>query len=136
MSRILAIDFGEKRCGIAQTDMLRIAAHPLKVVPTKELLETLKQHLIIEDVEKIVFGKPLHPDGNPTFLWNKINDFSQKLQNIYPDLIIDFQDESYTSAQAQQIMIQSGMKKKERRKKENLDLISAILILQRYLGHI
>lgn len=136
MGRILSIDFGEKRCGIAKTDELQIAVHPLLVVERKNLLDYLKKYLTEEDVEKIVFGKPQHTDGTPTHVWTLIEAFSTKLKNLFPLIQIDYQDESFTSLQAKEIMLINGMKKKDRRKKENVDLISAILILQRYLKHI
>lgn len=136
MARILSVDFGEKRCGIAVTDELQIAVHPLNVVSKEQLSTFLKEYIQTENVIKIVFGKPTHRDGNPTHLWDKILEFSNTLKNTFPTLEIDYQDESYSSSEAKSIMLQSGMKKKQRQKKENVDQISAIIILQRYLNHI
>jgi len=136
LTRIVSIDYGLKRCGIAHTDLLQIAVHPVKVVATNQLFEFLLNYIPTESVTKIVFGKATHADGTPTIIWDSILDIQRKLKEKFPTLEFDHQDEAFTSSQAVDIMIQSGMKKSKRRNKENIDLISAILILQRYLKHI
>jgi len=89
-----------------------------------------------EEVEKIVFGKPTHKDGNPTYLQDHIDAFVSKLSNLYPDLPIDYQDERMTSIEAKSIILQSGIRKSKRKDKTLVDKISAVLILQKYLRHI
>lgn len=135
MPRIIGIDYGMKRTGIAITDELQIAVHPYKTVASKDLIEVLLNYLEQEEVELIVFGFPTHTDGTPTYLTEKINKICLELKKK-TTIDIKFQDESYTSVEAKEIMIQGGMKKKKRRDKSMVDLISAVLILQRYLKHI
>ena len=136
MARILGIDYGIKRVGIAATDELQIIVNPLKTVNTNTFMEFLNIYLKEEEVEKIVFGYPTHKDGNPTYIVNDIQKFVEKFKKKYPKIEIDYQNENYTSAQALDIMIQSGLSKKQRKDKSRLDRISAVLILQRYLKHI
>ncbi len=136
MPRILGIDYGIKKCGIAVSDPLQIIVSPLKTVKTSSMMSFLKIYLAEEDVEKVVFGLPSHKDGNPTYLVAEIEGFAKKLKAAYPDLILAYQNENYTSAQAQQIILNSGLTKKQRQDKSRLDKISAVLILQRYLKHI
>ncbi len=135
MPRIIGIDYGMKRTGIAITDELQIAVHPHKTIASVDLLEFLLNYLAEEEVELIVFGYPTHADGTPTYLTEKINQICLELKKK-STIDIEFQDESYTSVEAKEIMIQGGMKKKKRRDKSMVDLISAVLILQRYLKHI
>jgi len=135
MPRIIGIDYGMKRTGIAITDELQIAVHPYKTVPSKDLMEILLNYLNEEEVELIVFGYPTHSDGTPTHLTKKINQICLELQKKV-EIEIKFQDEAFTSVEAKEIMIQGGMKKKKRRDKSVVDLISSVLILQRYLKHI
>lgn len=136
MSRILAIDYGRKRCGIAATDPLQIIVSPIDTVPTHTLLEFLTSYMDEEKVEKIVFGKPTHADGNETFLMDDIRGFISKVEKSFPKLKIDFQDESFTSFEAKNIIRMSGAKKKKRQNKELVDRVSAVIILQKYLNHI
>lgn len=136
MARIIGIDYGSKRTGISVTDPDQIIVNPLKTVNTNSLLNFLSHYLKEEDVEKIVFGYPTHKDGNPTYVVDEINAFQKKLIKIFPDLQFDFQDENYTSVMAQEIILKSGLSKKQRQDKSRLDKLSAVLILQRYLKHI
>jgi len=135
MARIIGIDYGTKRTGIAVTDELQIAVHPLKTVNTYKLLTELTEYLSQESVEKIVFGQPFHADGSETYLSSHIKSFSQKIKELYPNILVDFQDESFTSVEAKEILLKMGVKKKARREKERVDLMSAVLILQKYLKH-
>jgi len=136
MGRIMAIDYGLKKCGIAATDPENIIVTPIKTIKTSSLLSYLKIYFYQQDVDKVVFGYPTHKDGNPTYVVDLINEFIKKLIKLKPDLEIDFQDENFTSLQAKEIILQSGLTKKQRQDKSRLDKISAVLILQRYLKHI
>ena len=135
MGRILGIDYGQKRCGVAATDSLQIAVHPVSAVPASELLSFLSEYLMKEDVEKIVFGRPTHADGQPTKLNVQIDKFIFDFSKKHQEIEIAFQDESYTSVEASRILSQTN-KKKIRKDKSKLDILSAVLILQRYLKHI
>jgi len=136
MARILSIDYGRKRCGIAATDPFQIIVSPVDTVPTHGLFDFLVEYIKNEEVEKIVFGRPTHADGNETFLMDDIRSFVKRIEKKYPDIAIDFQDESFTSVEAKNIIMMSGAKKKKRRDKELIDRVSAVIILQKYLKHI
>ena len=136
MARIIGIDYGIKNCGIAVTDELQIIVNPLKTVKTSRLYSFIEEYCNIENVEKIVFGLPTHHDGNPTYLQEHIFNFVDQLKKLEQNLEIDFQNENYSSSQAQEIIMQCGLSKKQRRDKSRLDRISAVIILQRYLKHI
>ena len=133
MKRIIAIDYGTKRVGLAVTDLLQIIANGLDTVPTKEIFDFLKDYMSNEPVEKIVIGEPLHLDGNPTYVTPLVYEFADKLRKLYPNKEIILQDERFTSADAKRIIIASGAKKKKRRDKSLVDKISAVLILQEYM---
>jgi len=132
----MSIDYGIKKCGVAVTDPLQIIVSPLKTAKTSSLLSFLKIYFQEESVEKIVLGIPTHKDGNPTYLVPKIHKFAEELQQQFPDLLIDYQNENYSSSQAMEIIMNSGLSKKQRQDKSRLDKISAVIILQRYLKHI
>jgi len=136
MARILSIDYGKKKCGLATTDPLQIIVTGLDTVPTAELWDYLVQYMTDELVEAIILGKPSHADGTDTYLVKDIEAFAQKVNAKYSDVKIDYQDESFTSLQAKQIIFESGAKKKKRRDKNLIDKVSAVLILQKYLKHI
>ncbi len=136
VARIIGIDYGIKRTGISVTDPDQIIVSPLKTVNTNSLLNFLKHYLAEEEVEKLVFGYPTHKDGNPTYVVDEINKFKSKLSKFFPKLAFDFQDENFTSVEAKEIILLSGLSKKQRQDKSRLDRISAVLILQRYLRHI
>lgn len=136
MARILSIDYGIKKCGIAVTDPLQIIVSPLKTAKTSSLLSYLKIYFGEEDVEKVVLGMPSHSDGNPTYLVPLIDKFAIQLQKEFPLIEIAYQNENYSSAQAKEILLKSGLSKKQRQDKSRLDKISAVIILQRYLKHI
>lgn len=134
MSRILAIDYGLKRCGVAVTDPLQIIASPLETVATNEILEYLKKYLGKEDVEIIVMGMPFQSDGSESNIAPKIRSFIAVLKSNFPSLLIREVDESYTSKMAMDTLIRGGMKKKDRRVKGNVDKISAAIILQSFMA--
>ena len=136
MARIMSIDYGIKKCGIAVTDPLQIIVSPLKTTKTSSLLSYLKIYFEEESVEKVVLGIPSHRDGSPTYLVPKIHKFVENLQKTFVDLKVDYQNENYTSSQALDIINNSGLTKSQRQDKSRLDKISAVLILQRYLKHI
>jgi len=136
MSRLLSIDWGKKRTGIAVTDNLQIIAHPLETVNTNILMQFLDNYLTQEDVECIVIGHPKKRDESDADIFPEIKKFSEKLQKKFPAIKIVFWDERNTSKQAVETMIKAGMKKKTRREKGNIDKIAASIILQDYLSTI
>lgn len=133
MGRILAIDYGEKRCGIAVTDSLKIIANPLQTVETKELLTFLKNYFQKEAVEIVVVGEPKRMSNEPSSIAPKIDKFISDFKKLYPEIKVERIDERFTSKMAFQTMIDSGLKKKDRKNKALIDTISATIILQSYL---
>lgn len=133
MSRIVAIDFGLKRTGIAVTDPLKIIASGLTTLPSAEVLAFLKQYCAEEPVECFVVGLPLYPDGNPAQIAEQADAFAQQLRRQFPDKPIFRQDERYTSTEAKRILLQSGAKKQKRRDKAVVDKIAAALILEQFM---
>jgi putative Holliday junction resolvase len=133
MARILALDFGSKRTGIAVTDELQIIASGLTTVLTKELLSFLKDYLIKESIELILVGEPKQMDNTPSESEQLISSFLVKLEKQFPNIPIKRVDERFTSKMAFQTMIDSGLKKNKRKNKALVDEISATLILQSYL---
>jgi putative holliday junction resolvase len=137
MGRILAIDLGTKRTGIAVTDTLKMLANPLEMVETHKLMDFLTSYFKKEDVETIVLGYPRHLDGNPNEMTPKVISFRDRLSKLYPDKKLVLIDERFTSKMAMQSMIAMGSKKKDRIEKAgNLDKVSAAIILQSYLEQI
>lgn len=134
MSRILAIDYGKKRTGLAVTDPLRIIANGLATVPTSELFEFLNQYIAKEAVSQLVIGKPIQPNGQPSENLARVEQFVNRWRKAHPELPIDYYDERFTSVIAHQAMIAGGVKKKTRREDKGLvDEISATIILQDYM---
>lgn len=133
MARILAIDYGTKRTGIAVTDPLQIIANGLDTLPTETVLDFLKKYTATEKVETIVVGEPMHWDGNPAQIAPEVNAFVAKIKELFPYIPVIMQDERFTSEDAKKIILQSGAKKKKRQDKALVDKISAVLILQEYL---
>ncbi|WP_405569479.1 Holliday junction resolvase RuvX [Winogradskyella sp. Asnod2-B02-A] len=134
MGRILAIDYGTKRTGIAITDEMQIIASGLTTVDTKELLQFLKDYITKEKVEKIVVGLPKQMDNTASESEVYIQKFLVQLAKAIPNIPVDRVDERFTSKMAFQSMIDSGLKKKQRKNKALIDEISATLILQSYLS--
>jgi putative Holliday junction resolvase len=134
MSRILGIDYGTKRTGIAVTDPLQIIASGLTTVPTHELFEFIAKYMKEEEVEAIVVGEPMHPDGNPAQIADQVKGFVNKLRKQYPDIQVFMQDERYTSLMAKQIILQSGANRKKRQDKSLVDKVSAAIILEDFLN--
>ncbi len=130
----MALDYGAKRTGIAVTDELKIIASGLTTVETPKLLDFLKEYLSKNKVEAIVLGYPTRLDGSDTHNTKPVEEMAEKLKNTFSDLAIHFEDERFTSKMAKDSMLQMGMKKKDRQKKELVDEISAVLILQAFMG--
>lgn len=135
MARIMGIDYGTKRVGLAVTDPLQIIATALTTVATEEIFTFLAEYVKQEAVELFVVGKPLHLDGRETDATKPTEKFVVALQKKFPDIPIDREDEAFTSKMAAKTLVASGVKKKKRRKKGMLDKVSATIILQSYLGH-
>jgi len=136
MGRILGLDYGLKRCGLCVTDPLQIIVTSLETVETSKLQSFFERYFAVNQVDKIVIGLPTHKDGNFTHIKPNIDLLVKELNIRYPNILIDFQDESFSSVDAKNIILQSGVKKKKRQDKALVDKVSAIVILQRYLKHI
>lgn len=133
MARILAIDYGGKRTGLAVTDPLQIIATGLRTIDSKELIPFLKNYFLSEMVELIIIGLPLNWDESETHGTPLVKEAIKKLQKEFPMIPLKTVDERYTSKMAKDAMLQMGMKKKDRRIKGNVDIIAATIILQEYL---
>ncbi len=133
MARIIAIDYGTKRTGIAITDELQMIASGLTTVETKNLMDFLTKYMAEEKVEAMVLGEPKRMSGEPSQVEEHILSFRESVEKKFPTLKIIRQDERFTSKMAFQTMIDSGIGKKKRRNKALVDQISATIILQDYL---
>ena len=133
MGRILSIDYGLKRTGLAVTDPLQIIANGLTTVDTKELIPFLKKYLQQEEVELIIIGEPKNLDDSDTHATPLVARFIKELKKHFPAIPVKPVDERYSSRLAVQSMVESGMKKKDRRNKALVDEIAATIILQQYL---
>jgi putative Holliday junction resolvase len=133
MGRILALDYGSKRTGIAITDELQLIASGLTTVATSELMDFLKQYIASEKVELVLVGEPKQKDGTHSNIEEEIQKFLKKFAGVFPDINVKRVDERYTSKMAFQTMIDSGLKKKQRQNKALVDEISATIILQEFL---
>lgn len=133
MGRIMAIDYGEKRTGLAVTDPVRIIATALTTVATPTLLQFLKDYCAREQVDIFVVGKAMHMDGRPSESMQYIEPFVEELKKMFPEKEVVRIDERFTSKIAYQTMIDSGMKKKDRRNKGTIDQIAATIMLQDYM---
>lgn len=131
--RLLSIDFGKKRTGIAVSDTLQLIANGLTTVNTSELLPFLTQYCQRESVERFVIGLPVQPNGQPSENQPRVRAFADKLAQTLPHIPIDFYDERFTSVLAHQAMLESGIGKMRRRDKALVDEISACIILQNYM---
>lgn len=133
MSRLLAIDYGKKRTGIAVSDTLQIIANGLTTVETAKLMEFLADYLQKEDVCKIIVGQPKQMNNEDSENMKRIEPFVRSLRNKFPDIPVEYYDERFTSKLAQRTMIDGGLKKKKRQDKALVDEISATIILQGYM---
>lgn len=134
MGRVLAIDYGVKRTGIAVTDPFRIIATPLETVLTKDLLSFLKAYVSREPVDEFVIGMPKNLKNEDSEIAPMVRKFIMILKESFPSNPVSEVDERFTSSMAQRAMIEGGMKKKDRQVKGNVDKISATLILQSFLN--
>jgi putative Holliday junction resolvase len=134
MARILCIDYGGKRTGIAVTDPLQIIATALTTIESKELIPFLKKYFSTEQVELILIGMPTNWDDSDTHGTPLVKAAIKKLEKEFPSIPIKTVDERFTSKMAKAAMIEMGMKKKDRRIKGNVDQIAATIMLQEYLG--
>ena len=133
MARILSIDYGKKRTGLAVTDPLQIIASGLATVSTSELFDFLKHYVTTEQVERIVIGEPKQPNGQPSENLQRVQQFVNRWQKAMPQIPIEYYDERFTSVLAHQAMLEGGLKKKARQDKALVDEISATIILQDYM---
>ena len=133
MGRILAIDYGRKRTGLAVTDMLRITANPLLTIETSELMNWLTEYFVKEQVDEVVIGHPTQMNGQESESMNYIRPFLGVFKKTFPDKPITMYDERFTSVLAHRAMIDGGMKKKDRQNKAVVDKIAACIILEGYL---
>ena len=133
MARILSIDYGRKRTGLAVTDPLQLIAGGLETVSTSELFEWLQNYILREAVERIVIGEPRQPNGQPSENLQRVQQFVNRWRKAHPEVPIEYYDERFTSVLAHQAMIQGGLKKKARQDKALVDEISATIILEDYL---
>ncbi|MFT6053857.1 MAG: putative Holliday junction resolvase [Roseivirga sp.] len=133
MGRILAIDYGRKRVGLAVTDPLQIIASPLETVHSKDVIQYLKDYDLAENIESFVLGMPMNLNNQPTDATAGAQQFERLLKKNFPEKPVYLQDERFTSKMAMAAMISGGMKKKDRREKGNIDKISAAIILQSFL---
>ena len=136
MGRIMGIDYGRKRTGVAVTDPLKIIAGNLATVPTHTLMQFIKDYLSREQVERIVIGQPTQLSGEPSESMKYITPFVNRLRKELPDMPVVMYDERFTSTIAHQTMIDGGMKKSDRRDKSRVDAIAATIILNDYLHSI
>jgi putative Holliday junction resolvase len=133
MSRLLAIDYGRKRTGIAVTDTLQLIANGLTTVATHELLDFIVNYVGREQVERILIGKPKQMNNEDSENMRYIEPFVRSLQKRLPDIPVEFVDERFTSVMAHRTMLDAGLKKKARQNKGLVDEISATIILQSYM---
>lgn len=133
MARIISIDYGKRRTGIAVTDPLQIIANGLATVSTSQLYRFLVDYMSKEQVERIVIGKPMQPNGKPSENLARVQQFVAQWKKAHPNVPIDYVDERFTSVLAHRAMIDGGLHKKARQDKALVDEISATIILQSYM---
>ncbi|WP_294744947.1 Holliday junction resolvase RuvX [uncultured Prevotella sp.] len=133
MARILSIDYGRKRTGLAVTDPLQLIAGGLATVATSELFDWLQSYIAREPVERIVIGEPRQPNGEPSENLARVQQFVNRWRKAVPQIPIEYYDERFTSVLAHQTMLDAGLKRKARQDKALVDEISATIILEDYL---
>jgi putative holliday junction resolvase len=136
MARILCIDYGGKRTGIAVTDPLQIIATGLETIESRELIPYLKKYFAAEEVELIIIGMPTNWDDSDTHGTPLVKAAIKKIQKEFPNMPLKTVDERYTSKMAKTAMLEMGMKKKDRRVKGNVDVIAATIMLQEYMQNL
>ncbi|MBQ9397168.1 MAG: Holliday junction resolvase RuvX [Bacteroidales bacterium] len=133
MDRIIGIDYGRKRVGVAVSDPLRIFASALETVPSAKIIDYLKRYAENEPVERFVVGYPMNLDNTPSEAARYVDQFLNLLRKHFPQVPVTLEDERFTSVLAHRAMIDGGVKKMDRRDKSAVDKVSAALILQTYL---
>ncbi len=133
MARILSIDYGKKRTGLAVTDPLQLIAGGLATVSTSQLMDWLREYTSREEVERIIIGEPRQPNGQPSENLERVRQFADTWRKQMPHIPIEYYDERFTSVLAHQAMIDGGLRKKARQDKALVDEISATIILEDYL---
>ena len=133
MDRLIGIDYGRRRTGLAVSDPLRIFAVALETVDTAKLIDYLKKYAEKETIERFVVGYPVNMDGSPSEARADVDAFLTVLQKAFPGVPVSLEDERFTSVLAHRVMIDGGMKAKDRRDKKSVDRISAAIILQGYM---
>ncbi len=133
MGRILSIDYGKKRTGIAVTDPLKIIAGGVTTVATTDLVKYLTDYIARENVERVIIGEPKQNDGTPSENMSRITPFVNRWKKLFPNIPIELYDERFTSVLAHRAMIDGGLRKKARQNKALVDEISATIILESYL---
>ena len=136
MARILSIDYGKKRCGLAVTDPLKIIPGGLATVATPELMAFLDDYLRREEVELIVVGEPRQPNGQPSENYARVKSWAGQFCKLHPEVPLQFYDERFTSVLAHKAMLDGGLKKKAHQNKALVDEISATIILQDFMNSI
>lgn len=134
MGRILSIDYGGKRTGLAVTDPLKIIATGLRTVETPKLMAFLKDYILKESVELIIIGMPVNWDDSDTHATPLVKKFIKDLEKVFPNLPVKEVDERFTSKMASQAMLEMGLKKKQRQDKAMIDQVAATIMLQEYLN--
>ncbi len=135
MARILAIDYGKKRTGLAVTDMLRITANPLLTIETRNLMAWLENYFRTEQVDEVVIGHPTQMNGQESESMNYIRPFMERFRVAFPAIPLVSFDERFTSVLAHQAMLAGGMKKKDRQDKAVVDKLAACIILEGYMDY-
>ncbi len=133
MGRLMAIDYGRKRCGVAVTDVLRIVATALATVPSAQLIQFVKDYVAREPVDEIIFGLPRTMQGEASESMRYITPAVNRLKKELPGVAVKFYDERFTSTLAHRAMIDSGIKKMDRRNKDAIDRMAAVIILNSYI---
>lgn len=133
MARIISIDYGKKRCGIAVSDPLQIIATGLTTVPSDNLIHFLKQYFSQEEVSEAIIGYPTNLDNTATDISAKVEKFYNQFQKIFPAIPVHLVDERFTSKMASRAILESGLKKKDRQDKGLVDEVSAVILLQGYM---
>lgn len=136
MNRMIGIDYGLKRIGVAVSDPLGMFASPLETVPSAKIIDYLKKYNCREEIGLFVVGYPMNMDNTPSEAARYVDIFLKQLKKNFPDIPVALEDERFTSVLAHRTMIDGGMKKMARRQKENVDKISASIILQTYMDRI
>lgn len=132
-ARLIGIDVGKKRVGLAQTDLLKTIATPVGTFPPEEVMDEIRGIMEQAPVEKIIIGWPLSLQGDEGTATQMVDDFIKKIHHSFPDLEVVKVDERYTSTQARDMMVEAGIPKKKRQEKGRVDRIAAAIILQNYL---